>query len=336
MRAAVLHAPGDLRMEEIEIPRVGCGEVLLRVKAVGICISDVARYQGLEPLPKPIVIGHEYSGMVAEVGREVKGFEVGERVCGEGWGGCGKCSMCTAGFDNLCESPRWLAVNENGAFAEYLKMPAKFLYNLPDAVSTDEAQSLLIVACCVRAIHKAEISLGSKVAILGPGHAGLILLQLSKLAGADRVVMIGTRANRLKLAQELGSDLAINIQTEDLSERLAQSGYREGFDVVIDAAGTPSAVQQAFKIVRSGGTILIFSRHWQPVDNVPVDDIVMKELRIQGTKSGPLSEAIRLVETKKVQILPLITHYLSLEAIREGLDMMLGKKEDALRIVIRP
>ncbi|MFC2022519.1 zinc-binding dehydrogenase, partial [Chloroflexota bacterium] len=281
MRAAVLYAPGDLRMTELQKPRVAGEDVLVQTQAVGICPTDVALYQGIIPSRKPIVIGHEFSGIVTEVGRKVQGFIVGDRVISTtGSWSCGRCSMCKVGLRDMCERPHQLGWSVNGAFAEYFKISSRVLLKIPEGISIDEGQSIGIVGCGIRAIRKAQVSLGSKVAIIGPGHAGLILLQLARLAGAESIVVIGTRIHRLKLAEELGADLTVNVETEAPLEKLGEGGYGSGFDIVIDTAGTPSAIKHALEIVRFGGTVLIFSVHRRPVDELRLDGIVYKEIRI--------------------------------------------------------
>ncbi|MBI2305497.1 MAG: zinc-binding dehydrogenase [Chloroflexi bacterium] len=334
MKGAVLYGPRDVRVEEVPEPVLGDDEVLVQSITVGICPTDVAGY--LAPGQTPMVIGHEFAGVVVALGKQVAGLGVGDRVFGEPAWGCGFCAMCRKGMAAFCSQHRLLGGNAGGAFAHYFKIGPQALYRIPEGVSDEAAQSLLIVACALRGVQRGGVSVGSRVAILGPGHGGLLLLQLCRLAGAETIVVTGTREHRLKLARQLGADVTVNVKQEGGIPRLKDVGGDRGFDVVIDAAGTPAAMRQAMEIVADGGRIVIFSVHRQPVDGLLLKDMVHKELSIVGTRGGPYDDAARLVQENKVQVLPLVSHYLPLDRTREGLEMMVNRTEGALRIVIRP
>lgn len=336
MRAAVLYAPKNLRIEAVADPQPKEDEVLIRVKAAGVCGTDLAVYLGEHPSRRPVILGHEYSGIVEAIGTKVQGVKRGDRVISEASWGCGKCQVCRQEKESLCSQRSSLGRNTNGVFAEKVTVPGRIVLPLQESVSFQEAQSATTVACGIRAIRRAGLREGETVAILGPGHAGLILLQLAAHMGASRRVVFGTRAYRLELAARLGAFDTINIRDETWLEEAMKLTEGEGFDLVIEATGDPSTLAQGLDLVKKGGRALAFSIYDRPIYEFPAQELYNKEVTIIGSKGGQggYRPALELMTSKVVDVRPLISHRLPLEKVREGLESMGRKEEDVLWVVI--
>lgn len=339
MKAAVLYKPYDLKVEDLDEPEIGPHEVLIEVKATGVCGTDILTYKGLGPyVSLPVIPGHEFSGEVAKIGAKVSGIQLGARMVFEGSWGCGDCYLCRTGRSMLCEKATHVGRDSNGSFAQYVKIPAKQLLELPQNVSFEDAQSVTTIASAVRAVKLSEISIGDNVAILGPGHAGLIISQVAKLAGASRVIVTGTRDNRLRLASELGAEFTVNVRREDVIKAIKDLTEDLGVDVVIEATGSPLAVKQAIDIVTPGGTIVIFGVAGKAVDQFEVVKVYAKEIRILGSHGGlgEYDRALKLLSLNKVRVRPLITHELPLEETERALKIADGRIDDAIRVLVKP
>lgn len=332
----MLCRPRELEIQEIETPSPGPGEVLIAVEAVGICGTDVLVYSGNYPATYPIVPGHEYAGTVVDIGPGVTGINKGDRVVSEASWPCERCPNCLSGRPEHCLKRNALGRSLNGAFAEYIKVPAKVIHTISPEISPEEGQSLVTLACAVRAVRRSELRFGEEVAQVGTGHAGLLILQLLHLAGASRIVVFDLLENRLTLASQLGASETINVSREGWQEKLQQISSDRGFDLVIDAAGSGATFRQALWLARSGGRMLAFSIYGQVIDGFQAQDLYHKELTIIGTKAGTggYELAVRLMERQLVKVNPLITHRLPLERLAEGFELIENKRTDALRVVI--
>ena len=333
MKAAVLHAPFDLRIEDVPKPEVKPGYVVLRVRAAGICRTDLEIYRGAGTPEElglkgglPAILGHEFSGEVSEIGEDVKGFKPGDRVTCECIIGCGVCSYCLSGKYNLC--PNTLGFS-NGAFAEFTAVPAKGLHKLPDNVSFEEGAVTEPTAVSVYAIERAEIKPGDTVAILGAGTMGFLCLQVARAFGADRVLLTGTRDERLELGVKLGADLTINVRREDPVKRILKETEGQGVDsVIIAAAGDPGVLGRAIKIVRRGGHIAVIGLAGRKPSQLLSDEIVFKDLTIRGVYASPNTWKTALYLMKKNLVKPreIITHRFPLEKAPEAFRLLDERK----------
>ena len=337
MRAIVFHGPFDARLEERQEPKPGQDSVIVDIVTVGICGTDVEMYEGRYPCKPSTIMGHEGSGVVSEIGANVDGFRPGDRVIVDGGWACGNCRFCKAGLPARCPNRVMLGSSVDGAFADRIAVPAKVLRRLPDAVAHEEAQSVLPIASAIRALRAAQITLGDRATVFGPGHAGLIFLQLLKLNGAADVTIVGTREPRLSLARDLGADACINLSNEDLDERAKEMTNGGGFDVAVEASGNPIALTQAMSVVKTGGTILVFGVASGPVPSFPLFDVYKKELRIIGSRGGAGGHdlALTYLASKRLKILPLVTHYFSLEQTIDGFKAARDKSAGMLRGVVK-
>lgn len=313
MKAAVLRTPYDIRIEDVEDPKIGPEDVLLENIHTGICGSDINRYKGFRGSGEavfPAILGHEISGTIAQVGQKVKGFRIGDRVYG----------------------------TKQGSLSRYFVVPQAKLFNLPDDVSLEQAQSLGPIGCVLHAINLGAIKIGEKVAILGPGHAGLILVQWARMAGADQVIVTGTRDNRLHVAKDLGAAFTVNITREDPVKRVKDITNGLGVDIVIEATGRPDAVNQAIGMIKAGGRIVIFGVGQEPVDNFDIYSVYRNQITMIGCRGRTESEtdaALKCLGCGKVSVEAIITHVLPLEETNRAFEIVDKRLDNAIRVVIK-
>ena len=340
MKAAVLYGIRDLRVEDVEAPKIKSDEVLIRIHAAGICGTDIHIYRGEWKTNMPIILGHEFSGVIAEKGRDVNGLEVNDPVVAEPNIPCGSCYFCRMSERNyFCENLQAVGVTVNGAFAEYVKIKSSNVYRIPKDLSLNEAALIEPLACCVRGIDRVQIRAGDTVAVIGAGPIGLILLQLAKMSGASMVIQTDMEDARLKLASDLGADHVINISREDPVEAIKRLTDGYGTDVAIEAVGSPKAITQAMKAVRRGGRLNIFGVSPQDaVWEVKPFDLYDKELTITTSYRSPFTfqRAVKIASSGRVKLKPLISHVFKLEEIQRAFEVAEKKLEDAVKILVKP
>jgi 2-desacetyl-2-hydroxyethyl bacteriochlorophyllide A dehydrogenase len=337
MRAAVLHRPLDLRIEERPVPEADPGWVVVAVEATGICGTDVAVYQGLHPARLPLVLGHEYVGRVLAVGAGVDHVRAGQQVVAQGGWACGACDDCRAGRPGACTARVLLGRTIDGSFAEAIAVRGASVAPLPDHLDPVAAQSMVTVATAVHAVRRAGRVAGSRVAVMGLGHAGLLLLQVCIAEGARRVVGFGTRPSRLELARAFGAADAVNVRAPQFEASL-RSADTEEFDVVFEASGTTAGLAHAMRLARSGGTIVAYGIITSDLSGVPGYELYARELTIIASRGAgdAYAAATDLIARGAVRVEPLVTHRLGLEQVHEGLSLMIDRSEHALRIVLLP
>ena len=265
LKAAVFYGPKNVKIEEVKKPKPGPGEILVKTSVALTCGTDLKTYlRGHPAIRPPIIMGHEYAGVVEEVGQGVDWVKPGDKVVTVVSAPCGHCTYCKLGRFNMCEH-LWdeiLGFSINGAYAEYVRVPpriARFgLYHIPENVSFEEAALLEPLSCVVRGCRLANIEIGDAVAIIGAGPIGLMHLMLAKLSGARKLIMIDISEDRLKFAKEFGADITINPRNENIIERVKEETEGLGADVVIEAVGKPETWEQTLSLARKGGTILLF------------------------------------------------------------------------------
>lgn len=337
MKAAVLYGPGDLRVESRPLPKANTGWVVIAVEAAGICGTDVGIYQGKIPANLPIVLGHEFAGRVLAVGKAVPGLEEGQRVMAPGGWAAGNLFSDEADAPENRLSAGALGRTVDGCFAEAVAVPAKIVHVLPDKVSMAAAHSVTVLACAVHAVERVDDVINKRIAIIGPGFSGLLLLQVCITAGAREVVVLGTRGNRLSVATDLGAHSVVNVRSGDF-EIWQQQLENQQFDITFEASGTASGLAQAFSSTRSGGTVVSYGIITGSLDGVPGYDIYSKELTILGSRGtgGRYEEAIRLLALGKVRVEPLITHFPPIDDAVRGFSIVINRLEDVLRVVFTP
>ena len=342
MKAAMLYGVKDLRIEEVEVPEVGAGEVLVKVKAATTCGTDLKIFQRgyVEKVIKiPTVFGHEWAGDVVEVGEGLEWPEKGMRVRAGNSAPCLRCKMCQKGKYNLCENMIWLW----GAYAEYIKVPARTvlvnMQEIPKHVSYEEAAITEPLACVLHGVEEAKVKLGDTVAIIGSGPVGLLHLLTVKKIGAERTIMIDLVDERLNFAERLGADETINAGRENVVERVRQLTRGYGADIVIEAIGLPATWEQALKLVRKGGTVLEFGG-CPPRTQIQVDTELLHygEVTVMGTfHATPLhfKKALNLIASGTIDVKPLVTRKMKLEEIKKAFETLSTSKTE-IKIAITP
>jgi threonine dehydrogenase-like Zn-dependent dehydrogenase len=324
MRQALFTGPGQLTIEEAPIPAPSGREVLVRVEACGVCGSDRAIFAGHHPLKPPVVLGHEYAGVVEATGPEVRQLRAGDRVVIDPNIMCGTCSFCRRGMVQLCVNITPLGISRPGGFAEYSLVPEPNAYLIPDTMSFDQAALVEPLACCVRGINQADVRLAATVVVLGAGPIGLMLAQLARLRGAGRVVCVEPSADRRALAQRLAADITLDGADPATVQGAVQDlTHGLGADVVIEASGRTSAAQLTLDLVQAGGTIVWFGacpEHDRVA--VPPFRVNDREITVRGSNINPFTHqtALTLIERGRVLVDDLVSDHLSFEALQGALD----------------
>ena len=346
MKAVRLTGPGQLAYMDVPEPKCGDDDVLIEVRRVGICGTDVEMFHGTMAYFKmgwtqyPITLGHEWSGVVADRGRNVTDLVIGDRVTGDVTIGCQRCDNCKRGGYNLCFSKAEVGLcrGKDGAFAQYLTMPAIHAYKVPDTLSFEEAAFVEPAATVVKAIRKAQFEPGAICVILGDGPIGLLALQAADACGAGRVILTGTLDEKLELGRKVGADRTVNVTREDLNAIIAEETDGVGADFVMEASGNVQAVQQAVDIVRMGGTISVVGLHETPVPNLDMGNIVVRDLNLITSVASPnaFKQTIRLMEKRKIDARPLISHEFALADAAQALNVQETRPAERTKIQLCP
>lgn len=344
MRAARLHGIRDLRLEDLPRPAPGPGEVLLEVASVGVCGSDVHYYLegriGSQVVTGPIIMGHEFSAWVAELGPGIEGLDVGQLVAADPGISCGECEPCQHGHPNLCPNVRFCGTPPiNGVFAEYTIMPAENCFPLPQGFGLAEGAMLEPLGIAIHSVDLAHLRPGHTVAVLGAGPIGLLIAAVAKASGASAVYMTEPLAYRRQFALDYIADAALDPYengTDVVAEIMRLTGGR-GVDVAFEAAGAPETPQQAAAVARPGGKVI--------VAGIPADDTMTMNastvrhkgltIKLVRRMKHTYPRAIRLVQTGMVDVKPLVTHTFPLERIAEAFEMVAAYDDGVLRAVIQ-
>jgi L-iditol 2-dehydrogenase len=338
MRTAIYYPHNGIRIEDKPIPKIGDGEILLKVKACGICGTDVLKVQ--RALPKnPVVLGHELVGEAIEVGKGVKNFSKGDRVVVAHHVPCGECHYCRHDNPSMCRHFKETNLDPGG-FAEFLRIPAEHVeqtaFRVPDHVDNEVALFTEPLSCCVRNIRRAPIQSGDFAVVVGLGSIGLMMLQLLKLKGL-KVLGLDLKEERLDLARELGCDETLFGNDSGIRETIQKWTQGRGADLVVLTAGGGNIFQQATQWVRDGGALNLFASLSDEPVPTSLDQLYHHEITIFSSYSPALEdlkEAHRLLISGKVKVKPLVTHRLPLERLAEGIEMV--HKQEALKVIIEP
>jgi len=338
MKAAIYYNQTDIRVEEIPTPKIEHDEVLVEMRACGICGSDLMEWYLKSRAP--LVLGHEPSGVIVERGKAVKNFDVGDRVFVHHHVACLECHYCLHGDYTLCEKFHKTNIVPGG-FAEYFKVPAPNLQldtlKIPDGISFEEATLIEPLGCCLRAIKKCGICRGDSVAIIGAGATGIIHTFLSKFFGAEKVIVSDLVDFRLRFAEKFGADIAVNPLRADLSEVVNAETDGRGVDLVIVTAPNIEAYKAGLSVCRKGGKLCVFA----PTEPGKILEISPKQLFFNelqiipsySTSHVETREALKLIESGKICARDLITHRFPLVETAKAFKTALENKE-SLKVVV--
>ena len=333
------HTP-KFQVREMEFGKPGPHEVLVKNMACGICGTDVHIYHGekgsAEVLP-PVILGHEFAGIVEAAGSAVEGLEPGDHVAIDPNMYCGKCFPCRMGKKQNCEHLYALGVNANGGFAQYSLCPDSQCFRVDKNLDFDVAAMVEPLACAVHGIDQVQIQTGQTVLIIGGGTIGLLMVQLARLSGASAVLLSEPVEMRRAIGLQAGADGVIDPIHENVSERIRQMTGRDGADVIIECVGKPVAVTQAFSAAGTGCHILLFSVPGvNSTVEMPLFDIYKKELCITGSIINPDTHqrAVNLLNSGRMMIKELITHSYDLEHLDEAVHMQMSS--ESIKVMIHP
>jgi L-iditol 2-dehydrogenase len=339
MRVAMYYNNRDVRLEEMAIPKIAAGELLLRIRASGICGSDLMEWYRIKKAP--LVLGHEIAGEVVEAGDGVKNFRPGDRVFASHHVPCGKCRYCLAGHQSVCDMLRTTHFDPGG-FAEFVRVPnvnvESGTFPLPDEISFDEGSFIEPLACVVRAQRFAGVKTGQTVLVIGSGISGLLHVQLARAGGAARIVATDISDFRLKAALQFGADAIIH-GSEDVPARLRDVNEGRLSDLVIVTTGAMPAIQQAIKSVDRGGTLLFFAPTAAGVEvPIPLFDFWHDEITVVTSYAGSgrdLSESMDLIRSRQVRVADMITHRLPLAEAGLGFQLTANGR-DSIKVILDP
>ncbi|HVW93962.1 MAG TPA: zinc-dependent alcohol dehydrogenase family protein [Devosia sp.] len=304
MRAARLRAIGDMVVEEVEMPRPGPGEVLIRVDAAGICGSDRHMFRGEYPTALPVTLGHEFCGIVEALGEGTKRLAIDARVTVDPNIACGYCPACRMGRPNLCHNLIAIGVFRDGGFADYVVVPELQAFELPQGLPAIHGAFSEPLACCLHGLDVARIQPGMSVAVLGGGVIGMLMVQLARLAGADKVILSTRQAPRRQLALELGATHAVDPGAGDAVAAIDDIAP-SGVDVVLECAGVPETFAQSIAVARRGGAVVVFGVMAQGTRvGVEPFDLLFRELRLEGAYLNPMTHAraVELVASGRLEL----------------------------------
>jgi len=344
MKANVLHNVGDMRFEEVHDPVLKEGEVLVKVRACGICGSDIPRVFVNGTYHFPTIIGHEFSGEVIDVYSENDNHLIGARASIFPLIPCHECDNCKEGNYEMCSHYNYLGSRCDGGFAEYVAVPKQNLCFIPDGVSFEEAAMLEPSAVAMHAFKRSGLRIGDTVAIFGPGTIGMILAQLTRLAGASKIILVGRSQVKLDFAKKnLGLEYICNSTETDVNKYIDTVTDGRGVDVAFEGTGAGSTMNYCLDVTRAGGLILAMGN---PHDNMLLTKasywkLLRKQLRIQGTwnssfglKRNDWDDIFVLLHNKSLNLKDLITHRLPLTELCKGLEIMRTHSEYSNKIMI--
>ncbi len=334
--AAVWTGNNIVKLEKKTLRELGDNEVLIRVRAAGICGTDLHLIEGNFPgcLP-PVVPGHEFAGEIVKVGKSEDSTLIGERAGCDSYIGCGKCFYCLKDERHLCrEGTCELGINVDGGWAEYVIAPADNVYILPKEVTYDEAGAGCILNCPMAAIEKMKVISGELVLIIGDGPSSLVMVQLAKLKGAGGIIVIGHRDKRLNLAKEFGADIVLNTQSNNISGFI--DGLAERPDVVIDAVGSSESFNLALEIAGTGTRIHLFGLPDAPLDKVNMQHFLFKELVLTSSTGNPSywPVAMGYLSAGLLKIKPIISHKFNFRDIIKALEFIDANPQEIIKTIL--
>jgi L-iditol 2-dehydrogenase len=342
MKALLLSQYRHLELADLPAPDPGPDEVLVRVAACGICGSDVHGYDGSSGrrIP-PIVMGHEAAGTIAASGKNVKGFSVGDRVTFDSTVSCGKCDNCLRGDLNLCDNREVLGVScgdyrRAGAFADFVVVPSRIVYKLPENLSFAEAALLEAVAVAIHAVSLVPIAQNESALVVGAGTIGLLVQQALRVMGCSRVFVTDLDSTRLKLSERLGATVVFPSDAS-LAQQISNLTRGAGVDIAIEAVGITATIKAAIDNVRKGGSVVLVG-NVTPEVTIPLQKVVSRQIRLQGScaSAGEYSRAIELVNAGQIRVKPLISAIAPLEEGPQWFERLYAREPNLMKVILVP
>lgn len=338
MKALVYEGAWQMPLREVDAPEPGANDVLISVRAVGVCGSDVHGFMGVTGRRKPpIVMGHEFSGVVSAVGADVKNYKVGDRVIAQPLLTCGECENCRAGRPNICLNRGGLGMNMNGAYADAVRVPEKMLYRLPDEMTWEQGALVEPLAVALHAVNLTPFQLMDTVMIVGAGTIGLLTLMAARLKGAGKIIITDANIHRLDVARALGADMAVNVKEQDPVEIVKAETNGAGAPAVIEAVGIAATAQQALAATRPGGHVTWIGNS-QPTVEINMQTIVTRELTLHGAYgfNEEFARSIEVIRMGRLDVKQLVERTASLEEGPQIIHDLAKGSLDAVKVILYP
>jgi L-iditol 2-dehydrogenase len=343
MKALVLKEYRRFAIEDVAVPAAQPGEVLVRVKACGICGSDVHGMDGSSGrrIP-PLIMGHEAAGEIAQVCGSVTQWKAGDRVTFDSTVYCGDCWYCRRGNVNLCVNRQVLGVScgdyrRDGAFAEFVTVPQRILYRLPGQLSFEQAAMVEAVSVAVHAVRRTPLAEGAAAAVIGTGMIGLLVVQALRVAGCKQIIAVDLDEGRLKLARKLGATHAVKADDSKLPEKILELTGGRGVDAALEAVGLPQSVETAIESVRKGGSVTLIG-NLKPHVDLPLQKVVTRELSLIGTcaSAGEYPECLELIASGRINVTEFISATPPLEEGAQWFERLYAGEKGLMKVVLKP
>ncbi len=343
MKALILQEYNQFDFTDSEKPTIGDDEVLVQVRACGICGSDVHGMDGSSGrrIP-PIIMGHEASGIVAEVGKNVSGWLVGDRVTFDSTVYCGECFHCRRGEINLCDNRRVLGVScgeyrQHGAYAEYVAVPSRILYRLPDNLPFEKAAMVEPVSIAVHAVNITPISLNDTAVVVGAGMIGTLVIQALKIAGCGQIIAVDLEDGKLEKAKELGATAGINAKNDNPVEKVCDLTNGRGAEVSFEVVGNTAAVQTSIECLRKGGSATLVG-NLSPTVELPLQSVVTREIQVRGScaSRGEYPQCLQLIADGKIKVDEMISAVAPLQEGSSWFKRLYDHEPGLMKVILKP
>jgi L-iditol 2-dehydrogenase len=343
MKALVLSEYNRLEYRDVPEPQLGAEDVLIQVKACGICGSDVHGMDGStgRRIP-PIVMGHEAAGVIAKIGPEVTGWREGDRVTFDSTIYCGVCTFCRRGQINLCDNRRVLGVScdayrQHGAFAEYVTVPQRILYRLPQALSFERAAMVEPLSVALHALGRVPIALNDTAVVVGAGMVGLLVVQALRAAGCGQIIAVDLDEGRLELARTLGADEALNPDSVDVAGQVFKHTADCGADMAFEVVGLPPTLKLAVQCLRKGGSLSLVG-NWSPMAELPLQSVVTRELTLYGScaSRGEYPVGLDMIARGRIRVDVLISAVAPLAQGAAWFERLYHGESDLMKVILTP
>lgn len=343
MQALVLENVRSLHLRDVPEPEFGPDDVLIKVKACGICGSDVHGYDGStgRRIP-PIIMGHEAAGVVAKIGAAVHSFRVGDRVTFDSTVSCGGCRFCAAGDVNLCDSRQVLGVScddylRNGAFAEYISVPQHIVYGLPESFAYEKAALIEAVSIAVHAAKITQIQQGSSAMVVGVGMIGLLAVQAFRVFGCSQIIAVDLEESKLTMAQQMGAGQTFLASDPELLKKINAATGGRGPDIAVEVVGAQKSILTAINGVRRGGTVTLIGNLALTVE-IPLQIVVTRQLRLLGScaSAGEYRECIDLMKNGSIDVDPLISAVAPLSEGAGWFNRLYAREPGLMKVILQP
>ena len=343
MKALLLTEYNHLEYTDVPEPQVGADEVLIQVKACGICGSDVHGMDGStgRRIP-PLIMGHEAAGIIAQVGNNVTEWHAGDRVTFDSTIYCGECAYCRRGLINLCDNRKVLGVScdeyrQHGAFADYVAVPQRVLYGLPDEVPFVQGAMIEAISIAVHAASRVPISLDDTAVVVGSGMIGLLVIQTLRVAGCGRIIAVDLNPSRLKRALELGADVALSSEHDDVESEIRKLTSGHGADIAFEVVGITSTVNLAVQALRKGGSLALVG-NLSPRVELPLQAVVTRQLVLSGSAAscGEYPACLNMIARGSINVDSLISAVAPLSDGASWFARLYEGEEDLLKVILEP